>query len=124
MNQTEIDTIVEVHRLAFGKEEGDDIARLARGFLDLPDTISISSERDGKIVGNVLFTPFKFVDHPDAKCYLLAPCGVLPAYQGHGVGKEIMEASIEHLSSVGADAVFVLGVPTFYPRYGFVSTYR
>ncbi len=33
-----------------------------------------------------------------------------------------MEASIEHLSSVGTDAVFVLGIPTFYPRYGFVPT--
>lgn len=122
MNHTETAAIVDVHRLAFGKEEGDDIARLAEVFLGLADTISISAKRDGKIVGNVLFTPFNFLDHPDAKCYLLAPCGVLPAYQGHGVGKEIMEASIEHLSSVGADAVFVLGVPTFYPRYGFVPT--
>ncbi|MEW2919753.1 GNAT family N-acetyltransferase [Ruegeria sp. ANG10] len=112
MNQVDIDAIVDVHRKAFEKEEGDDIARLAKDFLDLPDTISISSERDGKIVGNVLFTPFVFSDHPNTKCYLLAPCGVLPAYQGHGVGKEIMEASIDYLSSVGTDAVFVLGVPT------------
>ncbi len=122
MNQADIDAIIEVHRLAFGKDEGDDIARLAEDFLGLADTISISARRDGKIVGNVLFTPFNFVDHLGAKCYLLAPCGVLPEYQGHGVGKEIMEASIERLSSVGTDAVFVLGVPTFYPRYGFVRT--
>lgn len=33
-----------------------------------------------------------------------------------------METSIEHLNSIGSDAVFVLGVPTFYPRYGFVPT--
>ncbi len=122
MNHADIDAIVEVHRLAFRKEEGEDVAQLAGEFLGLPDTISISSERDEKIVGNVLFTPFNFVDHPDVNCYLLAPCGVLPAYQGHGVGKEIMEASIKHHRSVGTDAVFVLGVPTFYPRYGFVPT--
>ncbi|MFY2822541.1 GNAT family N-acetyltransferase [Ruegeria sp. MALMAid1280] len=122
MNQVNTDAVIEVHRVAFGTEEGDDIAQLAKDFLVLSDTISISAERDGKTVGNVLFTPFVFSNHPETKCYLLAPCGVLPRYQGHGIGKEIMETGIEHLKSVGADAVFVLGVPTFYPRYGFVPT--
>lgn len=122
MKNTDIDAILEVHRLAFGEGEGPEIAQLAKDFLDRPDTISISAERDGKIAGNVLFTPFVFKDHPATKCYLLAPCGVLPEYQGRGVGKEIMETSIDHLKSIGTDAVFVLGVPTFYPRYGFVPT--
>ena len=122
MNQPEFDAIVHVHRRAFGEAEGDDIAQLARDLLDEPGTISISAERDGRIVGNVLFTPFAFREHPDTKCYLLAPCGVSPAHQGRGVGKELMETSIDHLKSIKADAVFVLGVPTFYPRYGFVPT--
>lgn len=122
MKRTDIDKILEVHRLAFGEAEGAEIAQLAKDFLDHPDTISISAERDGEIAGNVLFTPFVFKDHPSTKCYLLAPCGVSPEYQGHGVGKEIMETSIHHLKSIGADAVFVLGVPTFYPRYGFTQT--
>ncbi|MEM9633933.1 MAG: N-acetyltransferase [Pseudomonadota bacterium] len=122
MNQVEISSIAEVHRLAFGEAEGDDIAQLARDFLGRSDTISISVMRDGKIAGNVLFTPFVFHDHPETKCYLLAPCGVSPEYQGRGVGKELMETSIDHLRSIGADAVFVLGVPTFYPRYGFAPT--
>ncbi|MFA3916207.1 GNAT family N-acetyltransferase [Ruegeria hyattellae] len=122
MNHAEIEPITNVHRLAFGDAEGPEIAKLAESFLALPDTISISAKRAGKIVGNVLFTPFVFQDHPDAKCYLLAPLGVLPEYQGYGVGKEVMETSIEHLKSIGTDAVFVLGVPTFYPRFGFVAT--
>lgn len=122
MKNNDINAILEVHRLAFGEDEGPEIAQLAADFLDHPDTISISAERDGKVAGNVLFTPFAFNDHPDAKCYLLAPCGVSPEHQGRGVGKEIMEASIDHLKSIGTDAVFVLGVPTFYPRYGFVPT--
>lgn len=122
MKHTDIDAILEVHRSAFGEAEGVEIAQLAKGLLDHPDTISISAERDGKIAGNVLFTPFVFKDHPSTKCYLLAPCGVLPEYQGGGVGKEIMETSIAHLKSIETDAVFVLGVPTFYPRYGFVPT--
>ena len=122
MKRNDIDAILEVHRSACGEAEGPETAQLAKDFLDHPDTISISAERDGKIAGNVLLAAFRFVDHPRAKCYLLAPCGVRPEYHGHGVGKEIMETGIEHLKPVGTDAVFVLGVPTFYPRYGFVPT--
>jgi len=122
MNHAEIDAILEVHRLAFGEAEGEVTAQLAKDFLSHPETISISVRRDGQVAGNVLFTPFVFQDHPDTKCYLLAPCGVSPVYQGHGVGKELMETSIDHLKSIGADAVFVLGVPDFYPRYGFAPT--
>ena len=122
MKKDELDAVLEVHRLAFGEDEGPEIAGLAEAFLALPDTLSTSARRDGAIVGNVLFTPFVFQDHPDTKCYLLAPCGVSPAYQGHGVGRELMETGIETLRSAGADAVFVLGVPGFYPRYGFLPT--
>ena len=122
MNQSDINEILEVHKLAFGETEGEETAQLAKDFLDHPDTISISVRRDGRLAGNVLFTPFVFEDYSDTKCYLLAPCGVSPEYQGQGGGKELMETSIEHLKSIGTDAVFVLGVPTFYPRYGFRPT--
>ena len=122
MDQIEKETIIRIHRLAFGEEEGNEIAKLAEEFLALPETISISAKRDERVVGNVLYTPFFFHDHPDAKCYLLAPNGVVPKYQGHGVGKELMEAGIEQLKSMDVDAIFVLGVPSFYPKYGFVPT--
>ena len=122
MNHKEIEAILNVHKLAFGPAEGEEIAALAASFLDHPGTLSISVERDGIVAGNVLFTPFEFRDHPKKTCYLLAPCGVLPDYQGHGVGKELMETSINRLASVGTDAVFVLGVPAFYPKYGFAPT--
>lgn len=124
MNSLEKETIQNIHRLAFGAEEGEETAALAASFLELEETISISAERDGKVVGNVLFTPFFFENYPGKTCYLLAPLGVLPEYQkgGHGVGKELMTSSIEQLKSIGVDAIFVLGVPTYYPQYGFVPT--
>jgi predicted N-acetyltransferase YhbS len=33
-----------------------------------------------------------------------------------------METSLDHLRTIGTQAVFVLGVPTFYPRYGYAPT--
>lgn len=124
MNSSEKEIIKNIHLLAFGEEEGEETASLAESFLQLSETLSVNAERDGKVVGNVLFTPFAFKDHPDKKCYLLAPLGVLPEYQqgGHGVGRELMTSGIEYLKSMGVDAIFVLGVPTYYPQYGFMPT--
>lgn len=121
MDHTAIKIIKIVHRLAFG-EEGDETAALAGAFLSLPETISVNATRDGKVVGNILFTPFVFKEHADKKCFLLAPLGVLPDYQGHGVGKELVQNGVKCLKSIGADAVFVLGVPTYYPKHGFTPT--
>ncbi len=122
MKASEKETIKNIHFLAFS-DEGKETSELAEAFLAEPDTISISAERQGKTVGNVLFTPFVFEEHPEKKCYLLAPIGVLPEYQrGFGVGRELMQAGIEQLKSIGTEAIFVLGVPTYYPQYGFVPT--
>lgn len=120
MNNSAIDIIKDVHLLAFEKEEGKAVAELVIAFFLHPETISINATRDEKIVGNVLFTPFIFKDHPNKKCYLLAPLGVLPDYQLQGVGRELVQTGIESLKAIGADAIFVLGVPTYYPQYGFV----
>ena len=53
----------------------------------------------------------------------ISAIGVLPEYQhGHGVGKELMQMGIQLLQAQGCNAIFVLGVPTYYPRYGFEPT--
>lgn len=122
ISKVTIDAIVNIHLKAFGESEGAQIAKLAQDFLDLPDTISINVERDNRIVGNVLFTPFKFKSHPDKKCYLLAPIGVLPDYHNQGIGKELIESGIEHLETLDVDAVFVLGYPPYYASRGFSQT--
>lgn len=121
---TNPETITNLHRRAFGPEEGDTIADLTKALLAEPGTLSISAERDGTVAGNVLFTPFTFTNHPEVTCYLLAPLGVLPEYQRSGVGREVMQSGIAHLKSIGADAVFVLGIPSYYPQHGFVPTDR
>lgn len=123
MNLSENEIIKNIHLLAFGEAEGKETSELVETLLTLPDTISINAERDGKVVGNVIFTPFVFKEYPNKKCYLLAPLAVLPEFQGgFGVGKELMQASIKHLKSIGADAIFVFGIPTYYPQYEFVQT--
>ncbi len=122
MNLQEKENIINLHLEAFGEKEGELIAKLVRSFLEMEDTISISIKKEGKEAANVIFTPFVFTEHPDTKCYLLAPLAVLPKYQGSGMTRELMKNAINHLTSIGAEVVFVLGVPDFYPKFGFEIT--
>lgn len=118
----DINTIKNLHLKAFGPEEGPIIFDMVGEFLVLTDTISICVERDGTIAGNVLFSPLHITDHPNLNCYLLAPLGVLPEFQKQGVGKELIKSGVEHLKSIGAHAVFVLGDPNYYSLSGFIPT--
>lgn len=115
--------IQELHLKAFGKEEGPLIYDLAGDMLDEPETISINITRENRIIGNILFTPFTLNDHPEKKCYLLAPIGVLPGFHRQGLGKELIDKGVEHLKSLDVDAIFVLGHPEYYGIRGFYPTY-
>jgi len=73
--------------------------------------------REGEIVGHVLFirmtvTPPKFVA-------ALGPVAVRPDAQGRGHGEALCRAGIQAVRALGAEAVVVLGHPTYYPRFGF-----
>ena len=117
-----IEVIQHIHRQAFGDEEGPVIADLVQKFMALKSTISITTEREGQKVGNVIFTPLMIDGHPNRYCFLLCPLAVLPAFQRQGVGKELIEKGAAHLTSIGADAMFVLGDPNYYARHGFGLT--
>ena len=103
MTPTELTTISNIHRQAFGDEEDDEVAGLPRRLLKSPETISICVKRDGEVVGNVLFTPFRFHDHPAAICCLRAPLGLSPEHHGRELGRELMAASDDRLRTVSAD---------------------
>lgn len=115
--------VLDLHMQAFGEEEGPMISILVEEMLSEPGTISINIEEEDRIVGNIIFTPFKLDDYPAKKCYLLAPVGVLPEMHGKGIGKRLIEKGVEHLKSIGTDAIFVLGFPTYYGPRGFGPTY-
>ena len=75
------------------------------------------AEAGGEIVGHVLFsrmtvTPARFIAG-------LGPLGVRPDRQSEGLGAALSRVGIEAARSWGAEAVVVLGHPTYYPRFGF-----
>jgi predicted N-acetyltransferase YhbS len=82
--------------------------------------LSIVAESGGGLTGHVLFTAAR-LDSPGESpvASILAPLGVLQAFQRQGVGSLLVNRGFELLVDQGVDLVFVLGHPTYYPRFGF-----
>lgn len=86
--------------------------------------ISLVAEIEGKIVGHVLFSPMTIDGDHKLLLMGLAPMAVAPAHQRKGAGSALIRAGLERCKQLGADAVFVLGHPNYYPRFGFQPSAR
>jgi putative acetyltransferase len=91
-------------------------ARLVRDLEDAGDAVlSLVAEDQDAVLGHVLLSrmsaPFPAL--------ALAPVSVRPADQGKGVGSALVRAALERVHGGDWAAVFVLGDPAYYERFGF-----
>jgi putative acetyltransferase len=84
--------------------------------------ISLVAVVRDSIVAHVLFSPVE-LDPPSPHLRLvgLAPIGVVPRYQGRGIGSRLIRDGLRLCGEAGYDAVVVLGDPGFYSGFGFVG---
>jgi putative acetyltransferase len=73
------------------------------------------ADEAGEIVGHVLLSK---MDAP-FKALALAPVSVVPARQRSGIGSALIQRAVDHARSEGWSAIFVLGDPKYYERFGF-----
>jgi putative acetyltransferase len=67
------------------------------------------------VVGHILFSPLQ----GPLRALALAPVAVAPGQQGCGIGTTLIEVGHERAREDGWDAVFVVGDPAFYSRFGY-----
>jgi putative acetyltransferase len=82
------------------------------------DAISLVAE-DGAVVGHIMFSPVRLTGVPDIRAVALAPMSVTPGRQRTGIGSALVRHGLAECRRRGVEAVFVVGHPGYYPRFGF-----
>lgn len=115
----DLDAVLAIERAAFGE---DDEAELVRALLEDPSAaplLSLLAFRGDQPVGHVLFTAARVEGAPEVTAVLLAPLAVIPEAQGRGIGAALSRAGLWMAAEAGTDLAFVLGHPTYYPRFDY-----
>ena len=112
----------DVHLQAFG-DHGLVVAGLVdtlRDTITPEDGLSLVAERDGQVVGHVMFTrslldaPRRLVD-----VHVLSPLAVLPEFGKRGIGSALVRHGLGILAARAVPLVFLEGDPGYYSRFGF-----
>jgi putative acetyltransferase len=111
-----------VNEAAFGSPVEADIidALRAKGV----ELVSLVADRDGAILGHILFSPVSLAGHDALELMGLGPMAVLPREQRKGIGSALVREGLRQCKQLGAQAVVVVGHPQYYPRFGFAPARR
>jgi putative acetyltransferase len=107
-----------LHRAAFGGDfEAELVERLRHDGLVL---VSLVAALEEAIIGHLIFSALPVeIDRRIVAAAALAPMAVAPVRQRLGYGSSLIRSGIDVLRTRGCAAVFVLGHPSYYARFGF-----
>lgn len=107
--------VFQVISSAFESESEARLVEKLRNFSHISMVASINN----KIVGHICFSPVSIENDEQANFWGLAPMAVLPEFQNQGIGSKLIKEALKTCAEKGIDAIFVLGHPEYYPRFGF-----
>lgn len=102
------------------------LAHIMRDHKDFIKELDFVLEKDGKIIGQIMYTKAVLVDENKERKEILTfgPICVDKAYQREGYGKMLIEHSFEKAKELGYDCVVIFGNPGNYVSRGFKSCLR
>ncbi len=100
--------------------EQDFVEGLRAGGNYLPE-LALVAERDGVSIGHVMLTrvPLRTDDGRVVRTLLLAPLSVVWSERRKGIGAALMREVLDRARALGWQAVFLVGNPNYYQRFGF-----
>lgn len=112
------DAVWQLNKAAFERaDEADLVDRLRDRAADYLALVAID---DDTIVGHIAFSRVTLdPPRPDLSAAGLAPMAVAPGRQRKGTGAALVLEGLAECRRRGVHAVFVLGHPDYYPRFGF-----
>ena len=123
--------VEEIHRDAFwnlyvpGCSEHY-LAHIMRGHKDFVAGLDYVCEWDGQVIGNIMYTKSRLVDEQKntVETLTFGPVGIAPAFQRQGIGRTLLEKSLDEAAQMGYKAVVIFGNPSNYVARGFRSSKR
>ncbi len=111
--------VFAVQEAAFGRPNEARLVELLRS--GVHPQLSLVAELDSRVVGHVFFSPMRIESaRPAPPVGGLAPVGVLPELHRRGIGSALIREGLRQCVDFGWRAVFLLGDPAYYSRFGFV----
>ncbi|MBR6307885.1 MAG: ribosome small subunit-dependent GTPase A [Lachnospiraceae bacterium] len=96
------------------------LVHMIRGASEYVPEISRVAEVDGEIVGAIYYTRAKVVDgDTEHEVLTFGPLCVDPLWYDRGVGKRLLEETLELAREAGYLGVVIFGEPGYYPKFGF-----
>ncbi len=120
-------TVEELTREAFwnvyipGCTEHYLLHEMRRSASFLPE-LSLVAEQSGRLVGHIACarTSIALQNGGMLSVLTFGPISVLPAYQGKGIGGQMIEAVKSAAREMGFPGILITGDPAYYSRFGFV----
>ncbi len=96
---------------------------MMRNHEDFIPELDFVIEKDGKIIGNIMYTKSKLIDENGVEKQIVSfgPVCIHPDYQRIGYGKALIKHSFTRTLELGYDTVVIFGNPDNYVVHGFKS---
>lgn len=90
--------------------------RLREGVPPVAGLSHVARDADGILAGAIRYWPIRI---GQAEALLLGPVAVHPTRQGEGLGRALIEQSLERAAPLGWTRVMLVGDAPYYSRFGF-----
>ncbi len=99
------------------------LLHILRGHPDFVPELTYVAGSEGRMVGHIAYSKAAVLAPDGAVHSVLSfgPIGVLPEWQGRGVGEALIKKTLDLAAGSGCPCVVIMGDPRYYHRMGFRS---